>query len=151
MNCRCDDAIGLSIRHSMRSKRLSFLHTAASGNISREVRELLYKVHTHTHTHIHTRVHTRLLSFSASFYDIRLSKRSRFRRAEESQVRTSSRYPGSYEGESSGCESEQLIDHRCRSAQSIHLCTATLVDDGTVTNSCLSPAGIRIASSLTTG
>lgn len=41
----------------------------------------------------------------------------------------------------------RLVDHRCRSVQSIHLCKATLVDGATVTNSCLSPIGIRIMNS----
>lgn len=46
-----------------------------------------------------------------------------------------------------GGECRRLVDHRCRSVQSIHLCKATLVDGGTVTNSCLSPIGIRIVNS----
>lgn len=54
--------------------------------------------------------------------------------------------PGSCEGRM-GCGCGRLVDHRCRSVQSIHLCKATLVDEGTVTNSCLSPTGICIVNS----
>lgn len=46
-----------------------------------------------------------------------------------------------------GMGADGLVDHRCRSVQSIHLCKATLVDGGTVTNSCLSLIGIRIVNS----